>query len=804
MADQAAKPLRVRLLGSVQARRGATDLDLGTAHRRAVFAVLAMRANYTVSREELIDAVWGEAAPVSAAGGVYTYVSALRHVLDPDRALLTSGSGGYCLHLPDEHVDVPMFERLRDTARRLRAGGDAIGERGALRAALDLWHGPAFAGVPGPFAHNQRVRLGELRLATVERHATLALDAGAHDDALGELGPLAAENPVRESLHALLMDALYRAGRPAEAAAAYRRLHDTLVEASGTEPSSVLRQLYDRVRHTGPEPVRRIPRQRIAVSAPGSTFVGRTAELGRLRDALDALRDGRGGSFWLEGEPGSGKSALLTAALHGLDGITLGRGVGDELAQRLPLSALLECLDLPPGRPELRAAVDGFRATAAELGAPGLPTVLQHAGELVRRLCADGPLVLVLDDLQWADDASLLAWRHLHRLTRHHPVLLIGAARPVPRRREVELLRGALRAAGAAVVTLPALTDAESAALVRAAAPGRTGPALPGIAADLAAGNPRYLHAVVRAAVRGDLLPLGRRPVSRLSPLLVEAVDGHLDLLAPDTLGLLRAAAFLGDGCTVAELAAITVQPVGDLVAAVEEALAAGVLADGGGARLRFRHPLVRRVLHDGTPTALRLTLHRDFAEKLAAGLGAPERVAELLVAGPVPLDDWAHRWLDEHLGLLQRRDPDAAVDLLRYATAEPTLPPARRIELTARLARLLLRDSRPAELDAGWVAAHTTDRTLIAEMRWILAVSQHRRGNHSAATGIVRTALHDPATPSKWRGRFAALLTRVGPHLPHSPHRLRARRRAVARNSSANRHGRTRRHGTLVTTGPG
>jgi len=186
----------------------------------------------------------------------------------------------------------------------------------------------------------------------------------------------------------------------------------------------------------------------------------------------------------------------------------------------------------------------------------------------------------------------------------------------------------------------------------------------------------------------------------------------------------------------VTDLPPVTGRSVPDLLVAAEEAIAAGLLADTGHS-LVFRHPVVRRVLHDALPTALRMTLHREFAEKIAAADGPPERVAAQLLAGPVPVDAWVGGWLAEHAALICARMPVAATAVLRHATAQPTLPPAVREPLTAHLARLLFRRGLPAEAEASWVAARTGDADLRAEMRWIIDVLRHRRGAQAAARSL-------------------------------------------------------------------
>jgi hypothetical protein len=177
-----------------------------------------------------------------------------------------------------------------------------------------------------------------------------------------------------------------------------------------------------------------------------------------------------------------------------------------------------------------------------------------------------------------------------------------------------------------------------------------------------------------------------------LPAALTATVYSHLDLLSESTREVVRAAAFLGESATVGELSTVTGRSVTALIGAVQEALSAGVLTEAGGERLAFRHPLVRRVLHRSTPTALRLMLHREFAEKLAA-TGAVTRVAEQLVAAGEPADPWVAAWVAAHLDALRSRAPDEVVRaLLARSPGPPPLqrrppPPGRRLAARASVA---------------------------------------------------------------------------------------------------------------------
>lgn len=733
--------LQIRLLGPVCAQRDGVELALGSAHRQAVFAALASAPNRALSREELVSAVWGENPPASAMGNIYTYVSTLRRALEPSRdrwaagSVLTSGGGSYCLHVDEQDVDACRFETLRDESRALRAAGDSDAELATLRTALALWQGEALPGIPGPYAESQRLRLAELHLATLERHAELMLELGRADEVRAELVELVARHPRREHLHGLAMQALARGGRVADAMIMYARLRERLIEETGTEPGTALRQVHAQLVAENLEPAWPAPPAPAeATPAPPAPepaserssfvgrdpFVGREDELGRIRAALAGVVAGRGGSIWVDGGPGSGKSALIGEGLRdaGRMGCRVGWGVGDELAQRMPLSVLFECFETTGDAIEPTGLVDGLMGTlrtAAEIVANPTTAVLETVQTLVQAACEDGPLVLVIDDLQWADETSLLVWHSLHRLIDRLPLLLVAAARPLPTSRELHLLRSVLPVSGAQLLELPPLSEAESRALV-------TEPLDPQRVDEivtLAAGNPYYLRHLVAA---GD---------AELTPALVGAVTEHLSILSDETRHVLRAIAFLGPECVVTDLPAVTGKPVTALVRSVESALASGLLVENG-LRLELRHPIVGRVLHDATPTALRVMVHREFAEKIAAANGRPDRVVGQLLAGPVPADAWVAGWLADNAEQIGAELPEEAVILLRHATAQPGLEPTIRESLTAALARLLSRLGLPADAEAGWVAARTDNEELREEMRWIIAMAQ----NEPAPTG--------------------------------------------------------------------
>ncbi|MBW4721412.1 BTAD domain-containing putative transcriptional regulator [Saccharothrix obliqua] len=585
----------VAILGEPAVWRDGVPVLLGGGLPRAVFCALALRSGHIMSRAELIQALWGGHPPASASGSLYTYVSTLRRALHKD--VLTTSYAGYRLALPPDALDVHRLDLLRERARVLRERDDP-GEPAAVEEALALWRGEALAGVPGPFAAAHRSRLAEVRLALLERRAELAVAAGRYDEVVDELTDLVRREPARERLHALLMTALFQAGRQTDALDAYRRARATLAERFGTEPGRELHVLHQEILAGDlAAGERRFPRPvaRLAATRP---FVGRAGLVAELRRVVDDVRAGRGGSLWIEGLPGSGKSAVLAEALSGAAtaGCVVSWAAADEFAQDVPLHAVERCLT------GLGTAAHGVTVR------PDTPlTVVLERVRQVLRSNAAHPLVLVLDDLQWADPESLSVWHYLRGLSAHHPLLLIAAGRPLPCRQDRHLPRVLTDDAGARDVVLPPLTDAEARGLLALA--GVTDEASARAITALAGGYPSCLLAAVSALPEHG--PARRWRV--VPPPVVAAVSEQFAQLGGATLETLRAMALLGESCTVDEITAATGTPPSGLVDVLAEALIAGVVVEDGD-EVRFAYPLLRRVLYESVPSSLRLAMYQQFA----------------------------------------------------------------------------------------------------------------------------------------------------------------------------------------------
>ncbi|GAB2986761.1 AfsR/SARP family transcriptional regulator [Saccharothrix stipae] len=407
MADGGGERLRFEVLGLLRAVRGGGEVDLGAAKQRAVLAVLLLARNAPVSRDQIIEAVWGDNTPTSAVNLVQTYVAGLRRALEPSRArrapaeLLTSVGDGYLLRVDPHAVDLDEFERGVAAAARLRASGDLISAATALDEALGLWRGEPLGGVAGLFAEVERGRLVERRLAVLEERAELLLLIGRGAELVPSLTTLVGEHPLRERGHGLLMRALCQAGRQAEALAVYREARRVLIDELGVEPGPELRKLQQAVlAGENPEPERPTlpmelrppaadlspaitPAQLPRVSA---SLIGRDDELKRLDGLLAAYPEG-GLVLVVTGPAGVGKTAL---ALHWAQGVRE---------------------DFPDG--QLYVDLHGYDPNQEPLGAgevlsrflrtlgvpsPDIPVTVEERSALFRTLIADRRMVVMLDN----------------------------------------------------------------------------------------------------------------------------------------------------------------------------------------------------------------------------------------------------------------------------------------------------------------------------------------------------------------------------------------------------------------------
>jgi DNA-binding SARP family transcriptional activator len=243
--------MEIRLLGPVEVVSARGPVPIGSEKQRALLAFLALRPQRLVTNDALVDGLWGDDPPDGAVKALRFHVSRLRGILRQADAAdtLQTRPGGYLLAVAEDAVDVVHFERSVAEARLARSAGaapDAVSS--AFREALALWAGPALADINGePFVVGERRRLEELRLVATEDCFAAELAGGRHAEAVGELERMVDSHPLRERLWELLITALYRSGRQADALAAYQRVRRILADELGIEPSAPLRELEQKV-----------------------------------------------------------------------------------------------------------------------------------------------------------------------------------------------------------------------------------------------------------------------------------------------------------------------------------------------------------------------------------------------------------------------------------------------------------------------------------------------------------------------------------------------------------------------------
>jgi YVTN family beta-propeller protein len=273
-----------RILGPLEVEDDGRVLPLGGAKQRALLALLLLHANEVVSRDRLIDDIWGERAPETAATALQGYVSGLRKAVGVERIL--TRAPGYLLQVDSNEVDLARFEQMARAGRDALASGDAERASAMLAEALALWHGLPLADLDATaFAYAERLRLEELRVSAIEERIEAELTLGRHAALVVELEALVAEHPLREKLRGQLMLALYRCGRQAEALQVYQEARRLLVGDLGLEPGTALRSLEQAILNHDPalEPrpsttaTRTVRSRRRVVAALGALLVAAVA-----------------------------------------------------------------------------------------------------------------------------------------------------------------------------------------------------------------------------------------------------------------------------------------------------------------------------------------------------------------------------------------------------------------------------------------------------------------------------------------------------------------------------------------------
>jgi DNA-binding SARP family transcriptional activator len=645
------------ILGPIEVIEGDRPIALTGAKQRALLGVLLLHANEVVSSDRLIDELWPGDGREEATKKLQMAVSRLRKALAAgqpaaaETSVIVTRSPGYELRVDPQRLDIARFEILVDQARERLERGDPLRAREHLDAALGLWRGPPFADLAyESFAQAEIARVDELRLGALETRVQAELALGHHDQVVAELEALISDHPYRERLRGLLMLALYRSDRQADALQAYQDARRALVEELGIEPGEWLRALERGILAQDPA-LQLVPGRRQVVADPAadtarSAFVGRATELGELVAGLDDAFAGRGRLFLLMGEPGIGKSRLADELIvhAGARGarVLVGRcwEAGGAPAYWPWVQSMRTYLhDVPPDavQPELGAGAADLAEILPELRRrfPDLPEapsptsegarlrLFEAATSLLLSAARDRPVVLVLDDLHAADEPSLLLLRFVAREIAASRVLMICAYRDVdPALRDPlsSAMAELVREPHTALIQLAGLAEHDVAEYLEVATGVQPAPSRVHAIHAETDGNPLFLSEIVRLlageadVTNGDAklrIPAGVRAV----------ISRRVGRLSERCQELLVSASVMGREFGIDALAQLSELSHRELLGVLDEAMAERVLGEvpASPGRLRFGHALIRDTLYEDLTPALRMRLHHDVATALEA-----------------------------------------------------------------------------------------------------------------------------------------------------------------------------------------
>jgi DNA-binding SARP family transcriptional activator len=797
--------MEFRILGPLEVVRGDRPVDLGRPKQRALLAVLLLDANHVVPVDRIVDRLWGDHAPPRAVDALQVHVAGLRRALEPERPprtppqILVTQPPGYMLRISPEDLDAARFEDLAAQGHRLLTEGRPAEARPLLIEALALWRGPALVEFAfQPFAQAEAARLEELRALALENRLEADLALGGASALIPELEQLLTIRPLRERVWALLMLALYRAERQSDALDAFARARKVLYNEMGVEPGPVLRTLHADILEHSPL-LRQSPLG--PLSPPGgpptsvgrservrdrTSLVGRTSELERIDRMLTGLGHGTGALVLISGEPGIGKTRLVeelagragqphvgaevvwgrchegdgapslwpwVQAIRRLLSVTDGErlpsaleGVAGELAQIVPeVDAVVEAVPPPPALDAAAARFRLYEAVARFLGT----------------LAAARPLVVVLEDLHWADVASLQLLEFVAGTVTDAPVLLVGTYRDVD-----PAVGGPLAQTLGALARHPSLRRLSLAGLSEDEV-GRfiaqTAGVVPSaqVAASVHArtdGNPFFVAELARLLVSEGTLAAKTPPTGEIPAGVRDVIRRRLAGLPKATTDLLAVAALLGRDVKPPVVAAAVKLDEQEALALIDASVAVGLLVEEpeGSGNYRFAHALVQDAICADMGALRRAQLHARAAAGLTAvattdDAHALELAHHLYEAGPVVSPEAAYAAVLRAAEVAERRlaYEQAEVQLRRALTVVTRMPPRperayRELEVHHRLAGLLSTTEgyHSAAVAESWRRAREVCRTLgdtpeVLASLWGLARLTRTRGHFHISTQL-------------------------------------------------------------------
>ncbi len=717
--------VRFGVLGPLEVTDDHSQLvDVGGRQQRLVLAALIAACGRPIGADSLIELLWPDRPPASAPGTLQSYVSRLRRLVGAvDGAQLVFEHGAYRLEMPSDLVDLNRFDALAEIGREELAAGRPRDARDHLAEALEMWRGPALVDLTDQGAAiHQATSLEERRLAALEARIDADLALGRHELIVGELQMLTAEHPLREGLHARLALALYRSGRQAEALRALGHAKRLLRKELGLDPGTALVDLELAIlEHDEGLGAPTFASPQVRKSGAGA-FVGREAEKSALVAAYEAAA-GDAQFVVVEGDPGIGKTRLAdeAATLFASHGSCVVWARSNDVDATGALRPWLDVVRM------LSSLTDGAPPVLDELLSDHMPrTIDLSAGSqyerfeaialLLERFAGETPVVVVLDDLQWFDHASLDLLRFLAtRLVRG--VLVIATLRTLDiggAGALTDTLGALARRPGNRRLRLSGLSRSATAELVDAVSTGPIDSSRVDHIHERAEGNPFYTVELAR------LLDEPGSGDADVPATVADTVRRRLHQLDSETLDVLTVAAVVGRDVNLPLVAAVAGLDLDRCAVQLDDAAAHRMLVSSPAnvGKLRFAHALVREVLLDGLTPIGRARLHLRVADALESlGVDDIEMLAE-------------HLWGAAVLGVGDRaasaleRAAELAVGRVAYSSAEDLLRRALELRREGPAATSLV--GRQALLDA--------------ELR-LIAVMQTRRYFSGTDRTLLRSA---------------------------------------------------------------
>ena len=669
---------RYAILGPIELRDSADASVLAGPHEVALLAMLLVHAGSALTSDQLIEAIWGSMPADGAVKRLQVAVARLRGKLDgggvSGESALRTIRGSYELSVRPGELDAEVFQTSAEDGRRALAAGDALRARSLLREALGLWRGPALADVAyEEFAQPAIRRLTELRLAALEASVDAELQLGGHGALIAQLEALLAEYPGRERLAGQFMLALYRCGRQADALGVFARTRVYLSTELGLEPGPALQTLQRQILEHAPSLVGPVgARAADLASVPGALprplrpaarelpFTGRDEQLADLTRSWAELDDETHRIVVLSGEAGIGKTrsaAKLAALVHRDGGRVLYGTCTEGLAAPFQpfveaLRDLLSSLDPVALRsrlgglaPELAILVPEYVDFGPRQAPPDAESarlaLFEAIGAVFEVATEQRRTLLILDDMHWAPPATLLMLQHLIRSPRPLALLTVVTYRSTevrPYQPFARLLAYLQRDSRVRHVALAGLDDRAVATLVNAAFEPSVLVPPPRLVARVhaeTAGNPFFVRELVADLLESHSAADGTEAdglvgeqldvPDRLRGIISQRVARLADL----TQRLVSIASVAAGTKAVALLKPLFADEE-DLLDALDEAIAAGLLVETAAGEFSFVHALVRHAVYDSLGMARRLHLHRRLGETLEARHDAPQHAEAL------------------------------------------------------------------------------------------------------------------------------------------------------------------------------